>query len=218
MPSPLQEAELKFKEIAEAYDVLSDDKKRKIYDQFGEEGLKQGGPGGGGGFPGGMPGGFTYEFRGDPHDIFTKMFGGGGGFGGFGGFDDDFMSGMGGGGMGGGGMGGMPFFMGGMPGGMGGMMGQQPFLADLKLTLEELYSGVTKKLKITRKSVTPGRATEHTFEIKVQPGWKAGTKLTFKGEGDEARKGQAQVRSASPRAWIARAAVKQLCMLRCTLP
>ena len=36
-----QEAELKFKEIAEAYDVLSDEKKRKIYDQFGEEGLKQ---------------------------------------------------------------------------------------------------------------------------------------------------------------------------------
>ena len=33
-------AEEKFKEIAEAYDVLSDKKKREIYDQYGEEGLK----------------------------------------------------------------------------------------------------------------------------------------------------------------------------------
>eukprot|EP00290_Baffinella_frigidus_P036158 CAMPEP_0180302042 /NCGR_PEP_ID=MMETSP0988-20121125/23967_1 /TAXON_ID=697907 /ORGANISM="non described non described, Strain CCMP2293" /LENGTH=79 /DNA_ID=CAMNT_0022282953 /DNA_START=178 /DNA_END=413 /DNA_ORIENTATION=+ len=41
-PEKQEEAEVKFKEIAEAYDVLSDEKKRKIFDQFGEEGLKQG--------------------------------------------------------------------------------------------------------------------------------------------------------------------------------
>jgi DnaJ homolog subfamily B member 4 len=37
-----------FKDIAEAYDVLSDKEKRQIYDQYGEEGLKAGvGPSGG---------------------------------------------------------------------------------------------------------------------------------------------------------------------------
>jgi hypothetical protein len=68
-----EEAERRFKEIAEAYDVLSDPQKRQIYDQFGEEGLKGGGMGGGGG--GGGPGGFRYEFHGDPNEIFRNFFG-----------------------------------------------------------------------------------------------------------------------------------------------
>lgn len=56
-------AEEKFKEIAEAYEVLSDKKKRDIYDQVGEEGLKGGVPGGGSGGSGptGAPGG-TYTY------------------------------------------------------------------------------------------------------------------------------------------------------------
>ena len=40
-----EEAEKKFKEIAEAYDVISDPQKRTIYDQYGEEGLKGQAPG-----------------------------------------------------------------------------------------------------------------------------------------------------------------------------
>lgn len=57
------EAAEKFKEISHAYEVLQDSQKRQIYDQYGEEGLEQGGAGGG----------MAAE------DLFAQFFGGGGG-------------------------------------------------------------------------------------------------------------------------------------------
>ncbi|MBQ6861848.1 MAG: molecular chaperone DnaJ [Alistipes sp.] len=72
-----KEAEEKFKEAAEAYDVLSNPEKKARYDQFGHAGM--GGPGGGaGGFGGGF-GGFSME---DIFSQFGDIFGGhfGGGF------------------------------------------------------------------------------------------------------------------------------------------
>ncbi|KAJ7707499.1 hypothetical protein B0H17DRAFT_1032893 [Mycena rosella] len=143
-----EESSKKFKEISEAFEVLSDSDKRAVYDQFGEEGLKGGGPppgqgagpgfSGFSGFPGGGGGGTTFTFTsggpggggfspGDPNKIFEQMFSGGFGNGGFSGF-----SGMGGGGGGGGRRGRSSMFEqdvdmddfggfgGGMPGGMGG--------------------------------------------------------------------------------------------------
>lgn len=77
-----KEAEEKFKEAAEAYDVLSNPDKRARYDQFGHAGMNGGAAGGGfGGFSGG---GFSME---DIFSQFGDIFGGrfGGGFGGFGG-------------------------------------------------------------------------------------------------------------------------------------
>ncbi|WP_062355716.1 molecular chaperone DnaJ [Bacillus kwashiorkori] len=65
-------ADEKFKEIAEAYEVLSDDGKRAQYDQFGHADPNQGFGGfGGGGFGGFGDGGFGFE------DIFDTFFGGG---------------------------------------------------------------------------------------------------------------------------------------------
>lgn len=72
------EAADKFKEAQEAYSVLSDENKRKMYDQYGHAGV--GGSSAGGGY-GGFGGFDASEF--DFGDIFDSFFGGGGGFGGF---------------------------------------------------------------------------------------------------------------------------------------
>lgn len=66
------EAEAKFKEINEAYEILSDREKRSLYDQFGHAGVNQNG--GGGGFGGGFGGGAGF---GGFEDILSEMFGGG---------------------------------------------------------------------------------------------------------------------------------------------
>jgi len=71
-------AEAKFKEAAEAYDVLSDANKKARYDQYGHAGMGQGGGFGGGGMN-------MDDIFSNFGDIFGSAFGGGGGFGGFGG-------------------------------------------------------------------------------------------------------------------------------------
>jgi molecular chaperone DnaJ len=106
-----KEAEEKFKEIGEAYSVLSDPQKRRQYDQFGRAGMRGNSGNYGGGFSG---------F--DPFDIFREVFGGGG-------FGDIFnMAG----------------------GGRRTVQRGTDLQIRLKLTLEEIATGVSKKIKIKK--------------------------------------------------------------------
>lgn len=73
-PENQEEAERRFKQVAQAYEVLSDAKKRDVYDRYGEAGVDAGGGRGGGG-PCRDPFEFVFTFR-DPAEVFREFFGG----------------------------------------------------------------------------------------------------------------------------------------------
>ncbi|KAM9784360.1 dnaJ homolog subfamily B member 1-like [Syngnathus typhle] len=185
-------AEDKFKEIAEAYDVLSDAKKKDIYDRYGEEGLKGPAGSGGGGHSGST---YNYTFHGDPHAMFAEFFGGRNpfdhyfshngcddmvdtadpfaafGMGGMGGFQRPFKSHLGG------------------PRVAREKQKDPPVVHELKVSLEEVFAGCTKKMKICRKRLNPDgrtiRSEDKILSVDIKRGWKEGTKITFPREGDE---------------------------------
>ena len=116
-----KEAEEKFKEAAEAYDVLSNPEKRARYDQFGHAGMS--GAAGNGGPFGGFGGGMSMD---DIFSMFGDIFGGHGGFGGFSGFG------------GGGGNTQQRYHRG------------SDLRVKVKLTLKEISTGVEKKFKLKK--------------------------------------------------------------------
>jgi len=214
------EAAEKFKECSQAYEILSDPEKRKTYDQFGLEFILRGGnvppPDAGGPNPfaqagaGGMPEGFASFFGGggpgggnsrfssygfsftDPNDLFRNTFREGG----LGGDPfEDILFGAARNAAGGGGR------SRGMRGSFSESMRSQrqptPEVTTveraLPVSLEDLYHGVTKKMKIKRKTFDDlGKriTTDTVLEVPIKPGLKKGSKIRFKGVGDQEEGGQ----------------------------
>lgn len=152
-PQNKEQAETKFKEISEAYCILSDVNKRRNYDCWGSKNA--------------VPDytDFTFNAR-SARDIFEV----------FGDEDPGFF--------------GSQPFANGFTGPMNGRRKQPPPITkQLFCTLEELYSGCVKKMRVIRQKFDQqlqiSKPEEKILRIDVKPGWKPGTRITFEKTGDE---------------------------------
>lgn len=182
-------AEAKFKEVQEAYDVLSDAKKRTAYDQFGHAGVNSAAAAeaaaaaahagrGAGGFRynAQTPGGGTVDFgEVDLNDLFESFVGGRGGA------------------RRGGGGGGNPFGFGGggrRRGGGGAVDEEGGVGGDITypvtISFEQAVRGTTVEVRLN----TPDRSIDETISVKVPPGVDEGSKVRVRGKGQPGAAGR----------------------------
>ena len=183
-----KQAEQKFKEVTEAYNVLGDEKKRKLYDQYGfaafEEGAAGGGAGTGSGF-GGFQGGFggnggyqEFHFTGGQNgnmddifgDIFGDMFRGGGSGSGGQGFKQSY-----------GGFGGQGFkqsYGSGFGGGSFKSKGQD-LHAEIRVSFEDAAFGCEKVINLSSGQGAPAQS----LKVRVPAGIEDGKSIRLRGKG-----------------------------------
>lgn len=147
-----KEAQNKFTEVNEAYEVLGDEKKRKQYDTFGSSGGFQGGQN----FdPSQYGGSYTYTSSDEGFsDFFNTFFGGGGGASSAGGFNINDIFG----------------------GGRRAKPQRKSYDSELNITIEEAYKGIERELNLNF-----GGGTK-TIKVKVPSGILPGKKLKVRGE------------------------------------
>jgi len=153
-PNNKEAAESRFRDIAEAYDVLTDPLRRKRYNEVGEQGLK---------FP---PSGIAvpYQYVGDPFTLFVHFFADANALANA--YDMDLI--------------------GHAPGTNPKPM-EKPIEMEVPCTMADLQEGAQRRVVVERSRLTPdGVIYQESFPITlpVKAGWKAGTRVTFHGQGN----------------------------------